>query len=182
MEDKKLTSAQPETPAEQLPKEEAKKKEDLVPGGLFVSTVLFLLFGVVFFVQSVQMFMDDPRPQGHGTFPMIVSGLLIVLTIIDFIQKTQIKSSIAGLSFKEKFIAIIKFLFPINSFVFLLMSIAFYVAIELGVPFLVAAPVFLMASMCYLIPHNIVKNLIYTAVIIGAIYAIFALLFKVTLP
>ncbi len=182
MEDKKLASAQPETPAEQLPAEEEKKKETLVPGGRYLSTILFLLFGVVFFVQSVQMFIDDPRPQGYGTFPMIVSGLLIVLTIIDFIEKTQIKSSIAGLSFKDKFVAIIKFLFPINSFVFLLMSVAFYVAIELGCPFLIAAPVFLLGSMCYLIPHNIVKNLIYTAVIIAAIYAIFTLLFKVSLP
>lgn len=180
MDNRKRQSVPPaEGPAE--PDMEKEKEQMLPPAGR-ISTLLFLTVGLVFFVQSLKLFQKDPSPSGYGIFPLIVSGLLLILTVIDYIQKLKIKSELDGLPMKEKVTTTLKYLFPVNSVVFLLMSICFYIAITLGVPFMVAATVFLMISMCYLIPHAFVKNLIYTAVIMVTIYAIFAILFKVSLP
>lgn len=168
-----------EGPAE--PDMEKENEQRLPPAGR-ISTLLFLAVGLVFFVQSLQLFWEDPSPSGYGIFPLLVSGLLLILTVVDYIQKLKIKSELDGLPMKEKVTITIKYLFPVNSVVFLFMSIGFYIAITLGVPFMVAATVFLMISMCYLIPHAFVKNLIYTVVIMVTIYVIFSVLFKVTLP
>lgn len=180
MDNKKRQSVPPaEGPAE-LDME--KEKEQKLPPAGRISTLLFLTVGLVFFVQSLALFTEDPSPSGYGVFPLLVSGLLLILTVIDYIQKLKIKSELDGLPMKEKVFITVKYLFPINSLVFLFMSIGFYIAITLGVPFMVAATVFLMVSMCYLIPHAVIKNLIYTAVIMVTIYVVFSVLFKVTLP
>ena len=146
-----------------------------------ISMILGIV-GLVFFVQSLGFFKEDPSPSGYAMFPLLVSGLLLVLTVIDFIQKMKLRSELDGLSMNEKIAATLKYLFPINSLVFLFMSIGLFFAISLGVPFMVACTVFLLVSMCFLIPKAFVKNLMYTAIIMVTIYVIFAVLFKVTLP
>ncbi len=166
-------------PAEQ--KTEKKKEEMLAPGGR-ISTLLFLVVGLVFFIQSLQLLQKDSSPSGYAMFPLLISGLLLVLTVIDFIQKMKVKSELDRMPLKEKISVTFKYLFPVNSLIFLFISIAFYIVIELGVPFMVASAVFLMVSMCFLIPHAFFKNLIYTVVIMAAIYVVFAVLFKVSLP
>lgn len=160
---------------------DSKSEEKLPPGG-HTSSLLFLAIGVIFFVQSLQLYQKDPSPSGAGTFPMIISGLLIVLTVIDFLQKLKQKTEVSGLPAGEKLSVTLKYLFPKDSLVFLLMSIAFYLTLEFGVSFMIASPIFLLISMCYLIPHSFVKNLIYTVVSCAAIYVIFTMLFKVSLP
>lgn len=162
-------------------KNDQKEKEKLPPGG-YASSLLFLLIGIVFFVQSIQLYQKDPSPSGSGTFPLIVSVTLIILTVIDFVQKMKVKTEVSGMAIKEKIITTLKYIFPKDSLVFLLMSIAFYLVLEFGVSFIIAAPIFLLVSMCYLIPHSFVKNLLYTAVSCIAIYVIFTMLFKVSLP
>lgn len=180
MDNRKNKSVPPaEGPVEQT--QEKQKEEMLSPAGR-MSTLLFLIVGLVFFVKSLELYQKDSSPSGSAMFPLLVSGLLLILTVIDFVQKLKIKSELTGLPLKEKFTVTIKYLFPINSLVFLFMSIGFYIAVSLGMPFMIAATVFLMLSMCYLIPHAFLKNLIYTAVIMTAIYVIFTMLFKVSLP
>ena len=75
---------------------DSKSEEKLPPGG-HTSSLLFLAIGVIFFVQSLQLYQKDPSPSGAGTFPMIISGLLIVLTVIDFLQKLKKKTEVSGL-------------------------------------------------------------------------------------
>ena len=125
-----------EGPAE--PDMEKEVEQRLPPAGR-ISTLLFLTVGLIFFVQSLQLFLEDPSPSGYGIFPLLVSGLLLILTVVDYIQKLKIKSELDGLPMKEKVTITIKYLFPVNSVIFLFMSIAFYIAITLGVPFMVAA-------------------------------------------
>ena len=89
---------------------------------------------------------------------------------------------LAGVPLDRKLIDTFKYVFPKESFIFLLICIAYFVLLVLGVPFMIASVLFLMGSMCYMIPHNIVKNAIYTVVLLVAIYLIFVLVFKVSLP
>lgn len=173
-------SAVPPEAAEQPPKAEEQKAK-IVPGGR-LATLLFVLIGGMFFWQSLLLYKKNPAVTGYAMFPLIVSGLLLLLTAIDYFQTLKIPSEADGLPVKEKIVVIAKYLFPKDSLVFLLISIAFYVVMLLGVPFMIAATVFLLGSMCYLIPHDFKKNLLYTAIIMAAVYAIFTLLFKVSLP
>ena len=104
------------------------------------------------------------------------------MTVVDFLQNLKCRSENQGKPLGQQAWDGLRHLFPRDSLIFLLMSIAYYALLIFGVPFLLASVLFLMGSMCYLIPHNMVKNAVYTAVLMAAIYAIFVLVFKVTLP
>lgn len=169
-------------PPSQTAEQPEKKQEALVPGARILSSLLFVLFGGVFLWQSILLYKKDSSITGAAMFPLAISILLLILTVIDFAQKMRVPSELDALGVKDKIIQTILYLFPKDSLVFLLFSIAFYVAMVFGVPFLIAATVFLLASMCYLIPHEIKKNLIFTVIIIAVIYLIFTVVFKVSLP
>jgi len=163
------------------PSEEKKAEKLLQPGGRVLS-LMFLAFGLVFFIQSVQLFQKNASISGYATFPLIVSTLLLILTVIDYIQNLKIKSEIAELSITQKIGRVLCFIFPRDTLIFLLMSISYFLLLLFGVPFIVASLIFLMATMNYLIPHQFLKNTVYAVILMAAIYAIFVLVFKVTLP
>ena len=85
-----------EKTTEHSPSEEKKAEKLLQPGGR-VFSLMFLAFGLVFFIQSVQLFQKNASISGYATFPLIVSALLLILTVIDYIQNLKIKSEIAEL-------------------------------------------------------------------------------------
>jgi len=90
-----------EKTTEHSPSEEKKAEKLLQPGGR-VFSLMFLAFGLVFFIQSVQLFQKNASISGYATFPLIVSALLLILTVIDYIQNLKIKSEIAELSITQK--------------------------------------------------------------------------------
>lgn len=170
------------SPVEQPePPPSAQEEKTIPPGGRLV-TVFFLIFGGVFLQQSLALWARDPAPSGSATFPLAISVLLLALTVVDFLQNLKCRSENQGKPLGQQAWDGLRHLFPRDSLIFLLMSIAYYALLIFGVPFLLASVLFLMGSMCYLIPHNMVKNAVYTAVLMAAIYAIFVLVFKVTLP
>lgn len=170
------------SPTEQPEPPPAVQKEKTIPPGGRLITVFFLIFGGVFLQQSLALRARDPSLSGSATFPLAISVLLLMLTAVDFLENRKLRSENQGKPLGRQVLDGLRHLFPRDSLIFLLMSIAYYVLLVFGVPFLLASVLFLMASMCYLIPHNIVKNAVYTAVLMAAIYAIFVLVFKVTLP
>ena len=153
----------------------------LAPGTRAFS-VFLLVFAGYFFFESVQIYQEYPSFSGPGFFPLCVSGLMICLVIADFIGKLKIKSAEVHGGFVQRVVATWLYVFPKDSFIFLLMSIAYYLLLLAGVPFLPASVIFLISSMCYMIRNSILKNIIYTVVLMAAIYAIFVLVFKVSLP
>lgn len=170
------------SPVEQPePPPSTQEEKSIPPGGRLV-TVFFLIFGGVFLQQSLALWARDPAPSGSATFPLAISVLLLALTVVDFLQNLKRRSENQGKPLGQQAWDGLRHLFPRDSLIFLLMSIAYYALLIFGVPFLLASVLFLMGSMCYLIPHNVVKNAVYTAVLMAAIYAIFVLVFKVTLP
>ncbi len=158
------------------------KTETLLKPGAKVMPFLLIAFALVFFISSIQLYKEDPVISGSATFPLIVSGVMLLLSIVDCIQKLMSKSEIAGKPFKEKIVAVIKFVMPFRCFIFLLMAVGYYFLLQLGVGFIIASSIFLMASMCYLMRGQYVKNAIYTAICVAALYVIFKVVFKVFLP
>ena len=153
----------------------------LNPGQRFF-TVFLLAFAGFFLWQSIDILHQYPKVSGPAFFPLCISGLMIFLVILDFVKSLKIPAIDAGVPLDRKLIDTFKYVFPKESFIFLLICIAYFVLLVLGVPFMIASVLFLMGSMCYMIPHNIVKNAIYTVVLLVAIYLIFVLVFKVSLP
>ncbi|WP_434310309.1 tripartite tricarboxylate transporter TctB family protein [Hominifimenecus sp. rT4P-3] len=170
----KMTEAPGREPA-------ALKKAEQKPGTRMVS-LLFIVVAAVFFWESIGIYQDDPSLSGSSTFPLIVSGFLLILGVADLIQNIRKGSATTGMGIGEKCKSIVQYLLPKNALVFLLMTVVYYVMLEFGVGFVISSLIFLLAAMCYLIPKNFVKNLIYTGVCIGALYLIFKVLFKVFLP
>lgn len=153
----------------------------LAPGTRLFS-VFLLVFAGYFFFQSIEIYQEYPGFSGPGFFPLCVSGLMICLVVIDFIGKLKVKSAEMQGGVFQRIAATWLYVFPRDSFIFLVMSIVYYLLLLAGVPFLVASTLFLMSSMCYMIRNSIIKNVIYTVVLMAAIYAIFVLVFKVSLP
>ena len=171
-------------PKESCPvKEEgATQAKEATPPGFRLASVLFFTFGGVFFWQSLLLFKKDPTLTGYASFPLLVSSLLLLLTIVDLIGKFKVKSATAGLPFKERVIKTLKYALPADTLILLGMSVVYYVLLLLGVGFLISSAIFLMGSMCYMIPKSIVKNAIFTVILLAAIYLIFTVLFRVSLP
>ena len=159
----------------------AKSEKRLPPGGR-IFPVFLLIFAGFFFLESLEIYQDYPEFSGPGFFPLCVSGLMILLTIVDFIQNLKVKTATQDKDMAQKVRDTWLYVFPKDSFIFLVMAIVYYLLLLAGLPFLPASVVFLMGSMCYMIPHSVIKNAIYTVVLLAAIYAIFVVVFKVSLP
>ena len=159
----------------------AEKKERLKPGTRMIS-VFFLVFAGVFLWQSIGLYREDPTLAGYSTFPLIVSGFLFFLGVIDLIQNLRKESKSDGKGIWERGREMGRYLFPKDGVVFLLLTVAYYLMLEFGVGFVASSFLFLLLSMCYLIPKSFNKNLVYTIVCVAALYLIFKVIFKVFLP
>ena len=72
--------------------------------------------------------------------------------------------------------------FPKDIAIFIGMMLIYFAALLMGAGFMFATPLFLLASMCHLMPHDFYKNLLFTVVLVILIYIVFKMIFKVTLP
>lgn len=177
MENKETTIMNNETPAAVV-----EKKEELLKPGARVIPILLILFAAVFFIESLTIYQKDPSLSGSATFPLLVSGIMLVLCISDLIEKLVKKTEVSGLPFKERAVAFIRYLMPLRCFVFLLMSVGYYILLRLGLGFIISSLIYLIASMCYLMRGSIKKNILYSVICVAALYLIFKVIFKVFLP
>ena len=169
--------------ASQAEPEQAKKPAaGTQKSGAKMVSVLFIVFAGVFLWQSLGLYQDDPSLTGPSIFPLSVSAFLLLMGIIDLIQNIRKGSSQNKGNFFEQAKNTIQYLLPKNGLVFLGMSIAYLLMLALGIGFIISSCVFLMCSMCYLIPKQIAKNAMYTVLCVAILYIIFKVIFKVFLP
>ena len=163
-------------------RETAEDEKKVLATGARGFSLFLLAFGVFFLYHSLKLQKKSPGPTGPAVFPIFLSVSLIILVIVDFLKALKKPVKNAGVPLGQKVRETLQYLFPTRSTVFIAISILYYVLLVLGVPFLVASALFLMGTMCYLIRKSVLKNLLYTAVLLGAIYLIFTMVFKITLP
>ena len=177
-----IKEEKPGTPKEsQAGEEQAKGPQTVAPGGKAMP-FLFLGIGIFFFCQSLLLHQKDPTLDGYATFPLLITGIIILLALVDIWQNRKIPTENQGKSLGEKIKNGVRSLLPTDTLIMVVFVFVYLAALELGLGFVISSTAFLFISMCYLIPKKMVKNVIYTAVIMVAIYAIFKILFQVYLP
>lgn len=144
--------------------------------------VLLLIFGIYVTKESFAMYQESPELQGYGTIPLFCGGMMVLLSIIIILGNFFKKSEIAGRPFNEQAAAIVKHLVTQDVLLMLIMIVAYCVIMALGVPFVVASPVFLWGAMTYLERGNFVKNIIFTAIVMAFVLVVFKIGFGVVLP
>lgn len=157
------------------------RNEKLKPGARIIP-ILFIIFAIVFLVESIFIYRKDPSIEGSATFPLLVSLLMVLLGIIDFLQKMRKQSENYNKPIISQIRAILQYLLPIKALVFLILAIGYYLMLKSGVGFIVSTLIFLISSMSYLIRKSFWKNLTYTIICVAVLYVIFKIIFKVFLP
>ena len=162
------------------------RKEDSMekktkPGEKGFGFVLFL-FGAVVTALSIPMYQDDPQLSAYGFMPLFLGVLLMILSLIDILQTRRYASELAGIPWKEKVREMARYLAPVDVLVVIGLMLLYCAAMYLGVPFIVATPVYLWASICYLRRKAYLMNLVYTAIVMVFVMVVFRLVFRVILP
>lgn len=151
------------------------------PGEKGFGVVLFL-FGLFVTALAVPMYLDDPQLSSYGAMPLFLGILLMVLSAIDILQTRTYSSEIAELPLGEKVKTTLRYLLPVDVLAVIALLILYCTAMYLGVPFVVATPVYLWVTICYLRRKAYLMNLLYTAIVMVFVMVVFRLVFRVILP
>lgn len=144
--------------------------------------VLLLILGLYVTRESWRMYQNAPELQGYGTVPLFCGAAVTILAVVIIFSNFFKKSELAGASPKEKVVAMVRHLFSFDVMVMTALILVYCIVLGLGVPFIAASPVFLWASMSFLARGNLVKNLLYTLIVMVFVILVFKVGFSVVLP
>ena len=158
------------------------EKKETFKSGEKGFAVFWLLIGAFFFYQSWLMYRESPSAESHGAVPLFVSGLIVVFSIIILVIDRNKVSENHGRSVGAMLKDTLEKTLPKDIVITLLMLLFYCIGLLEGLGFYIATPVFLWAAMSYLMRKDYLKNLLWTALCVGFIFAVFSTLFKVVLP
>ena len=147
----------------------------------FVLTVSALM-NCFFLYESIQIFMKKPGADAPGTFPLILSCLMVLLNVFLFAEAHHRipKCTEKFPSVLSALAASVKAELPVNVVVTFAATIV-YVVLMSAVGFVVSTLVFLVGLTVYLDRKKWAVALVSSAVITAAIYVVFGLIFRVRL-
>jgi len=160
---------------------EEKKENPFQPGEKGFAFFL-LIFGGIFFYQSILMYQKEPGASSYAAVPLFVSGLIVIFSIAIIISDWKKASQNHGLSFGGVLKQTMKYMLPTDVLVTFALILLYCAALYLGLGFVYATPVFLWISMSYLMRKNYVKNLLWTGLCMAFILLVFSYMFSVVLP
>ncbi|MCI8270589.1 MAG: tripartite tricarboxylate transporter TctB family protein [Lachnospiraceae bacterium] len=155
-------------------------KEVLKPGERAFSISL-LAVNIWEISEAFKMCVKKPGLSSYGALPLGL-GIIMLLCLCKIILLEDRKKTSERKKLRQSFLDAIMFVFPKDIAVFVGMMLIYFAALLLGAGFMIATPFFLFISMCYMMPHEIIKNGIFTVILVALIYIIFKMIFKVTLP
>ena len=154
------------------------KEEELKPGEKGF-TIFLLIFGVFALYNSLNLFLKDPKIISYGTFPLILSVLLIVFnSYVLFNYKNKKKKD----SQSKETLNVLEYLLPLKVLKLLAFMILYCIALFVGIGFELSTSVFLLISIYFFCKTSLKKKLIYTAITMGSILVVFKYVFKILLP
>ena len=160
---------------------EEKKQAPFVPGEKGFA-VFLLAFGAFFLWQSVVLYGEHPGADSAGAVPMFVSALIVILALAIIITDRKAPSVNKGLAAGEVLKKTLGYMFQKDVLVEMVLILAYCIALNFGLGFYIATPVFLWVSMCYLMRKDYVKNILWTALCMAFIVIVFRFIFSVMLP
>lgn len=162
-----------------------KETKVLKPGERLVS-IIFLLFSIWVFKESLAMFRKDPSAASYGALPLGMS-IVMILCMLKIILLEDLKKHVEckGITFKEKFVGTFSYLLSKDVLVFLALIIVYTVLLFIGAGFLISSAVFMLSCMFYFMPRDkktIKTNIIFTVILLAFLYLAFKVAFRIVLP
>lgn len=147
------------------------------------SFILILsIFSLVSFIASIQMFMKDTSLSSQGAFPLLISSLLLIMTVVMIWEIRKCPSTFEkNIKFSDKVKATFQELFPGKILPVIAMVIIYGIALP-RIGFIISTFLFLFLSMITLKKGNIKTSLIVSAGLVVFILVLFQFIFKVILP
>ncbi|MDO4492351.1 MAG: tripartite tricarboxylate transporter TctB family protein [Clostridia bacterium] len=160
-----------------------KPQQKLAPGErVFAYILLVLGLCCVYLSWDLWNKVDTAKKMtSAAAVPMIVSVLWVVLTVFVILSERKMASGTSG-TLLERIKTTVSYIFPVDFVVMFLATIAYCIALYLGLGFYIATPLYLYATICYLQKKDPVKNILWTAIIMAMIYLLFDVLFGVVVP
>jgi hypothetical protein len=153
----------------------------LKPGAKLVP-VATLFVGLLSLPEAIKLLKSDSALNGSGFFPVLICAVIMLLSIVEIIKESKQRSESADRPLKERIVAAIRYLLPRDVLFMIVLVILYCVALGLGAGFAISTTVFLLASMMFYIRNKLLKNVVYTAVIMVAVIVVFKMVFSVVLP
>jgi hypothetical protein len=159
----------------------AKKEVLFQPGEKGFSVFLFL-FGSFFAYQSYLMYQKAPGPSSYAAVPLFVSLLIMIFSGLIFIFDFKMSSVNSNSNLTKKIIKSFTYMFPKDVLVMMILIVFYCVALLFDIGFYIITPIFLWLSMCYLMQKHYFKNILWSALSLLFVFAVFSFAFKVVLP
>ncbi|MCL1906127.1 MAG: tripartite tricarboxylate transporter TctB family protein [Clostridiales bacterium] len=148
-----------------------------MPGERAFALALFLL-GVAAFLRSIALCfaISPPVMASAAALPLLASGLWATLSLVILAASPGKGRAARGIR------QALGYALPAPLPAIITAIAAYCLALLLHVSFYIATPLFLWGAMCYLTRRDFLKNILWTALIMGFILLIFTMLFHVILP
>lgn len=146
-------------------------------------SIALLIIGILALIESIRMYMKEPTPSSFGALPLFLSSLIVICMIkIIFFEERSNKANASKISLKELLINIKNYVFPKDIVTIFIFMVVYCLLLVLGIGFEISSTLFLIISMTYLMRGQLLKNLIYTGIIMTLIFLVFSTIFQVILP
>lgn len=147
--------------------------------------VILFLTGLLAFGLSFNLLgeVTGPKISSAAALPLFVSGSWTLLALQVIWENRNLKTPLSDSKDSSKNIKIaLNYAMPKDTLVLIGCIIGYCVLLYAGLNFYIATAIFLWGGMCYLHRASVVKNGLYTVMILAFIYGVFELLFGVVFP
>lgn len=149
------------------------------PGALAFAAVVLLLGGAAFAMAlRLWLEMKEPREASAAALPLFVSALWVLMALWNLLACRAAEDGRKRAEAAEP----LRHALPPRVLGMLGMIAAFCLLLYLGVGFVIAAPLFLYAAMCFLLRGDYGRNLLRAAAVTALIVLVFRAAFGVVLP
>ena len=159
-----------------------KNKVTTKPGEKGFSLIM-LVIGILFLIESIRMFMEEPTSSSYGALPLFLSCSIVILMLkIILVEYRNNGTNKDKVSLIDSIISVKNYAFTKDIVFEFIFMVAYCILLILGLGFEISSSLFLLVSMTYLMRGQLLKNSIYTLITMAFILIVFKTVFQVILP
>ncbi len=128
-------------------------------------SLIMLVIGILFLIESIRMFMEEPTASSYGALPLFLSCSIVILMLkiilVEYRNNGRDKEKV---SLKDSIISVKNYVFTKDIVLEFIFMIVYCILLILGLGFEISSSLFLLVSMTYLMRGQLLKNSIYTLI------------------
>lgn len=146
-------------------------------------SLIMLVIGILFLIESIRMFMEEPTSSSYGALPLFLSFSIVILMLkIILVEYRNNGTNKDKVSLIDSIISVKNYAFTKDIVFEFIFMVAYCILLILGLGFEISSSLFLLVSMTYLMRGQLLKNSIYTLITMAFILIVFKTVFQVILP